>query len=101
MFDYRLLSVEDLSKKWEDFCLNIFYLFNQVSERINDDIYCSDNELDTLETYINEIVQLVADNDTYKTLSKKHWLEEMNLKYHDQVVYDYFKSNFPDLFEDD
>ena len=58
-------------------------------------------KLDTLETYINEIVQLVADNDTYKTLSKKHWIEEMDLKYHDQVVYDYFKSNFPDLFEDD
>ena len=54
-----------------------------------------------LETYIDEIVQLVADNDTYKTLSKKHWLEEMDLKYHDQKVYDYFKSNFPELFEDD
>ena len=55
MFDYRLLSVEDLSKKWEDFCLNIFYLFNQVSERINDDKYSSDNELDTLETLYDEI----------------------------------------------
>ena len=54
----------------------------------------------TLETYIDEIVQLVADNDTYKTLSKKHWIEEMDLKYHDQVVYDYFKTNFPELFED-
>ena len=59
------------------------------------------DELDKLETYINEIVQLVADNETYKTLSKKHWIEEMDLKYHDQKVYDYFKSNFPDLFEDD
>ena len=58
------------------------------------------DELDTLETYINEIVQIVADNDTYKTLSKKHWLKEMDLKYHDQKVYDYFKSNFPELFED-
>ena len=53
----------------------------------------------TLETYIDEIVQLVADNDTYKTLSKKHWIEEMDLKYHDQVVYDYFKTNFPELFD--
>ena len=58
------------------------------------------NKFSTLETYIDEIVQLVADNDTYKTLSKKHWIEEMNLKYHDQVIYDYFKSNFPELFED-
>ncbi|NLB49889.1 MAG: hypothetical protein GX807_03700, partial [Erysipelotrichia bacterium] len=56
------------------------------------------DELDKLENYINEIVQIVADNETYKTLSKKHWLEEMNLEYHDQVIYDYFKVSFPDLF---
>ena len=54
-----------------------------------------------LEYYVNEIVEIVADNDTYKTLSKKHWVEKMELQYHDQVVYDYFKSNFPDLFDDD
>ena len=59
------------------------------------------DELDKLETYINEIVQLVADNETYKTLSKKHWIEKMDLKFHDQKVYDYFKSNFPDLFDDE
>ena len=57
-------------------------------------------QLEVLENYINEIVQIVADNDTYKTLSKKHWLEEMNLKYHDTVIYNYFKSSFPELFED-
>ena len=73
------------------------------SKNLNKENYkdATAEELDTLETYINEIVQLVANNDTYKTLSKKHWLEEMNLKFHDQVVYDYFKTNFPDLFEDD
>ena len=61
----------------------------------------SSDKILTIENYINEIVQIVGDNDTYKTLSKKHWLEEMNLKYHDTVVYTYFKTNFPDLFEDD
>ena len=54
-----------------------------------------------LENYVNEIVAIVADNDTYKNLSKKHWVEKMELQYHDQVVYDYFKSNFPELFDDD
>ena len=53
-----------------------------------------------LEEYVNEIVQLVADNDTYQTLSKKHWIEKMDIKYHDTVVYDYFKTTFPELFED-
>ena len=57
------------------------------------------DELKVLETYIDEIVQIVANNDTYKNLAKKHWLEEMNLKYHDSKVYDYFKSNFPELFD--
>ena len=57
------------------------------------------NKLETLETYVNEIVQIVSSNDTYKNLSKKHWLEEMNIKYHDTEVYNYFKSNFPDLFD--
>ena len=61
----------------------------------------SATELDKLETYINEIVQLVADNDTYQTLSKKHWIEKMNIKFHDTVVYNYFKDSFPELFEDD
>ena len=58
----------------------------------------TDKEKEKLETYINEIVQIVANNDTYKNLSKKHWLEEMNIKYHDTKVYEYFKSNFPELF---
>ena len=73
------------------------------SKNLNKENYqeATADELDTLETYINEIVQIVADNDTYKTLSKKHWLEEMDLKFHDSKVYDYFKSNFPELFEDD
>ena len=52
-----------------------------------------------LERYVNEIVQLVADNDTYQTLSKKHWIKKMDIKYHDTKVYDYFKSTFPELFD--
>ena len=58
------------------------------------------DRLATLETYVNEIVQIVGNNDTYKNLSKKHWLKEMNIKYHDTTVYEYFESNFPELFED-
>ena len=52
-----------------------------------------------LEEYVNEIVQIVADNDTYQTLSKKHWIEKMNIKHHDSVVYDFFKTSFPELFD--
>ena len=58
-------------------------------------------QFQALEDYINEIVQIVANNDTYKTLSKKHWVEKMELQYHDQVIYDYFKNSFPELFDDE
>ena len=54
-----------------------------------------------MQEYVNAVLKVVAKGDSYESLSKKHWLEEMNLKYHDTVVYEYFKTNFPDLFEDD
>ena len=69
------------------------------SKNLDKDVATTADQLEVLETYINETVQLVSNNDTYKNLSKKHWLKEMNLKYHDTVVYDYFKSNFPELFD--
>ena len=53
------------------------------------------------EEIINEVAKVIAADDSYKTLSTKHWLEKCALKYHDTVVYDYFKSNYPELFEDD
>lgn len=57
-----------------------------------------DNE--KMEEVINSVVSLIGEGETYKNLSKKHWLKKMNLQYHDQKIYDYFKSNFPELFED-
>ena len=54
---------------------------------------------ETLERYVNEIVQIVAGNDTYQTLSKKHWIKKMDLKHHDSKVYEFFKTTFPELFE--
>ena len=48
----------------------------------------------------DQVAKLVGETGSYASLSKSHWLEKMNLTYHDQKVYDYFKSNYPDLFED-
>ena len=52
------------------------------------------------EDIINEVARVVANNDTYKSASTKHWLEQAEIKYHDTKIYDYFKENYPDLFED-
>ena len=57
-------------------------------------------DADKKEEIINEVCRIVASNDTYQTLSTKHWLEQASVKYHDTAVYDYFKSNYPELFDD-
>lgn len=51
------------------------------------------------EEIINEVAKVIANDDSYKTLSTKHWLEKCTLKYHDTKVYEYFESNYPELFD--
>lgn len=67
--------------------------------KVNDNRYAKTRGDKVMEDIVNEICEKVAKKDTYKTLSTKHWLEDALLKYHDQKVYDYFKSNYPELFE--
>ena len=55
-------------------------------------------DTDVMEGIVNDVVRVVANNESYKTLATEHWLEEAGLEYHDTVVYDYFKENYPDLF---
>ena len=51
----------------------------------------------------NEIVWIVSDmiagSDTYVKAARQEVIEAAKITYHDQDVYDYFKSNFPDLFD--
>lgn len=64
------------------------------------DIYEKDpTNPDRKDDIINEVARVVAGNDTYKSLSTKHWLEKAAIKYHDSKIYDYFKENYPDLFD--
>lgn len=62
--------------------------------------YAALHDDETMEQYVNDVLKIVASSSTYETLSKKHWLNQMELQYHDSKVYDYFKSTFPELFED-
>lgn len=72
--------------------------FNKLSREGNKNYQHIHND-ETMEEYVNQVLKIVGAGESYSTLSKKHWLEEMNLKYHDTVVYDYFKANFPELFD--
>ena len=54
---------------------------------------------ETQNQIVNKVTAMLADNDSYTKAAKQEAVEEANLVYHDQNVYDYFKSNFPDLFD--
>ena len=62
--------------------------------------YATTRGQEFMDSVVDEIAKLVGSTGSYSTLSKNHWLEKMDLLYHDQEVYDYFESNYPDLFED-
>lgn len=41
----------------------------------------------------------LASSDTYTTNAITYYLEQCNINYHDQDVYDYFNTTYPDLFD--
>ena len=78
------------------------YYVVQIEEAVSHSKLSKESEkyaADKKEEIINEVARLIGENDTYKNLSTKHWLEQAKLKYHDTKVYDYFKENYPDLFD--
>lgn len=93
----------------EDKSGNAYYIC-QVIEAVKDvklrnsdspNSYANTREAGFLNKVISEVTTKVAETGSYSSLSKEYWLEKMNLYYHDQNVYDYFKSNYPDLFDDE
>ena len=56
-------------------------------------------EKDTQNQIVWRIAGMIASGDSYVKAARQKVLEAANLKYHDQDVYDYFESNFPDLFD--
>ena len=52
-----------------------------------------------MEEIVNEITKVVGTGESYSTLATKYFLKKMNIEYHDDVIYNYFKENYPELFE--
>ena len=83
------------------------YYIVQIEEAISGSKLAKDSKYyegdatnpDKKQEIINEVARVVASKDTYQTLSTKHWLEKCAIKYHDTKIYDYFKENYPDLFD--
>ena len=54
---------------------------------------------DTQDQIVLRIAGMIGTGDSYVKAARQKVLEAAKLKYHDQDVYDYFESNFPDLFD--
>lgn len=51
------------------------------------------------ESVAREIGYSLSSSDTWKKAAEQYYLEQMALIYHDDYVYKYFKTTFPDLFK--
>ena len=105
----KVASKESTAKPEDDILFNVDgkYYIIQIEEAVsgsklaknNNETYKDDNNPDKKQEIINEVARVVASKDTYQTLSTKHWLEKAAIKYHDTKIYDYFKDNYPELFD--
>ena len=93
-----------------DYKNDIAYYIVQVIEAVKDvklrnsqskNSYANTRGQSFLDDVTAQITRKVAETGNYASLAKEHWLKEMSIKYHDQNVYDYFKDNYPDLFDDE
>lgn len=57
------------------------------------------DDQETFSQIVLHVSSMLASTDSYKKAARQHFVEQANITYHDQAVYDYFKSTFPDLFD--
>ncbi len=92
---------------WYDRDSGTYYIV-QIEEAISssklsktsDHRYAATRGNDVMEDTVNQVAKIVASDSSYVSLSTEWWLEQATLNYHDDVVYDYFYANYPDLFDD-
>ena len=53
------------------------------------------------EGFAREISRVLGTRDSYKNDAYASYIELYSVAYHDTSIYDYFKSEYPELFEDD
>ncbi len=61
--------------------------------------YSKVRSAEKMEEIVNNVLKVVGKGESYSTTATKYWLEQAGVSYHDQTVYDYFKENYPDLFD--
>lgn len=72
---------------------------SDTSDKNYEHIYGEVNGWNKTEEISHDVAKVIAENDSYKTLSTQYWLKAASMAYHDDVIYNYFTTNYPDLFK--
>ncbi len=93
-------STED-SILWKDG--DNFYVV-EIEDIVTPSLVSIEVNMDSAEKVVREnkartIGYSLASGDTYTTNAITYYLEQCNINYHDQDVYDYFNTTYPDLFD--
>lgn len=107
---YLKFEGQSVGEDWKDDIVyddgNAYYIV-QVLEAVKDSKLrnlTNDNYVETrgqavMNDFTDQVAKLVGETGSYASLSKEHWLEKMDLTFHDQKIYDYFLTTYPDLFD--
>ena len=63
--------------------------------------YEKTRDAEAMQDITDEVAKIVGQSESYSTLAIKKYLRAMDITYHDESVYDYFKTNYPELFDED
>lgn len=77
-----------------------FYICELIEAPTQASLTIDENFSTDDEKLARQIGYEVASSSTYKTAAFAHYLEACDIVYHDQKVYDYFVSNYPEVFHD-
>lgn len=80
------------------------YYIVEIVDQVSPDTFATDSntttdELKEIESYAIELGYDVAKAGTYTSNALIYFLKQSNISYHDQDVYDYFETNYSDLFD--
>lgn len=99
---------DDRNFLWYDAGSSAYYLI-QIVEAVNTtkmsktatanyDAIKGEGALSAIAT---QVAKLLGTREGNKTSSTLHWLEQAELTFHDQTIFDYFKEKYPDLYDTD
>lgn len=70
-----------------------------ATERDESDFAYINESYERLQQVVWDVVDLIADGDSYVKAAKQYYVAEMKIAFHDDDVYSYFENTFPDLFD--